>query len=201
MYKAISINYKDLEPYLGSETVDIHYNKHYKGYLNKLNDILEYLKFDYRYSVVELISHIDEFPIAYRDSILYNAGGVLNHELYFNILGFNGNMSGELYNKVVEDYVSFDNFKDEFKKQANLMVGSGYTFLVLDNNNKLLIMNMPNQDTPYSYKYKPIMNIDLWEHAYYLDYRNDRAKYIDDFFSMVDFNKVNEEYKKAVKKI
>jgi len=201
MYKAISIDYKDLEPYLSSETVDIHYNKHYKGYLNKLNSILDYLKFDYRYSVVELISHIDEFPIAYRDSILYNAGGVLNHELYFRILGFNGNMSGELYNKVVEDYGSFDNFKDEFKKQANLMVGSGYTFLVLDNNNKLLIMNMPNQDTPYSYKYKPIMNIDLWEHAYYLDYRNDRAKYIDDFFSMVDFNKVNEEYKKAVKKI
>lgn len=199
MYKAISIDYYDLSPYLGSETIDIHYNKHYKGYLDKLNSILNYLNFDYKYSVSELVNHIDEFPIEYRDSILYNAGGVLNHELYFKNLGFNSNIDGELYNKIVDDFGSFINFKNEFKRLANLLVGSGYTFLVLDND-KLKIINFSNQDTPYSYGFVPIMNIDLWEHAYYLDYRNNRSKYIDDFFSIVDFNKVNEEYKK-VKKI
>ena len=200
MYKAISIDYKDLNPYLSSETINIHYNKHYIGYLNKLNSILNYLGFDYKYSVIELINHIDEFPIEYRDSILYNAGGVLNHELYFKNLGFNNDLGGELYNKIIEDFGSYDKFNVEFKRVANLMIGSGYTFLVLDKN-KLRFINFSNQDTPYSLGFIPIMNIDLWEHAYYLDYRNNRAKYIDDFFSMIDFNKVNEEYKKTIKNI
>lgn len=195
MYKAISIDYSNLEPYLSSDTISTHYGKHYMGYLNKLNDILTYLNYDFKYTVRELVLHIDEFPIEHRDTILYNAGGVLNHELYFKTLGFNGNFSGLLYDKIVNEYGSFDTFKDKFKEQANILVGSGYTFLVVDDNDKLLIMNLPNQDTPYSYGYKPIMNIDLWEHAYYLDYKNNRAGYINDFFSMIDFSDINEEYK------
>lgn len=194
MYKMININYDNLNPYLSSLTIDIHYNKHYMGYLNNLNDILNYLNYDYSLSLEELIMHIDDFPLEYRDQILYNASGVLNHQLYFDNLGFNDSLSGFLYEKIVSQYGSFKKFKDEFKKKANLMVGSGYTFLVVKKDGDLLIMNVSNQDSPYLYGYVPIMNIDLWEHAYYLDYYNNRSKYIDDFFSMIDFNKVNEKY-------
>lgn len=201
MYKGISIDYSDFEPFLSNKAISIHYNKHYLGYLNKLNSILDYLDFDYRFSVGEIIKNIDYFPIKYRDTILYNAGGVLNHELFFSGIGSNHNLSGELYNKIISDFGSYEKFVLEFKKVANLLVGSGYTFLVLDKNDKLLIINLPNQDSPISLGYYPIMNIDLWEHSYYLDYYNDRSKYIDDFFSMIDFSKLDNEYKKAIQKI
>lgn len=201
MYKRIVLNYKDLNPYLSSKTIDIHYNKHYLNYLLKLNDVLNYLNFDYKYNISELVSHIDEFPLEYRDTILYNAGGVLNHELFFKNLSKNNNLEkNELYLKIEEDFGSFDKFVSEFKNKANLLVGSGYTFLVLNSDNKLLIINVSNQDTPYSYSYLPILNIDLWEHSYYLDYYNNRSKYIDDFFSMIDLSLANEEYKKVIKK-
>lgn len=201
MYKKIAINYKDLNPYLSSKTIDIHYNKHYLNYLLKLNDVLNYLNFDYKYNISELVLHIDEFPLEYRDTILYNAGGVLNHELFFKNLSKNNNLEkNELYLKIEEYFGSFDKFVSEFKNKANLLVGSGYTFLVLNRDNKLLIINVSNQDTPYSYSYLPILNIDLWEHSYYLDYYNNRSKYIDDFFSMIDLSLANEEYKKVIKK-
>jgi len=201
MYKGISINYSDFEPLLSSKAVSLHYNKHYLGYLNKLNSILSYLDYDYRFSVSEIIENIDYFPIKYRDSILYNAGGVVNHELFFNTFGSNHNMMGILYDKILSDFGSYDEFVNEFKRVSNLLVGSGYTFLVLDKNKKLLIINLSNQDSPLSLGFYPIMNIDLWEHSYYLDYYNDRSKYINDFFSMIDFSKLDNEYKKAIKEI
>lgn len=196
MYKAIDINYDSL-PYLSRETIDIHFNKHYKGYLNKLNDLLNYLGYDYGYSKEELVNHIDDFPIEYRDDILYNLGGVLNHELYFSNLGFDGEFSGVLFDRLVDSYGSYDKFVLEFKNKANSLVGSGYTNLVIDDG-KFSIINTSNQDTVYSFGFIPILSLDLWEHAYYLDYRNNRSKYIDDFFSMIDFSKVNRRYEEKV---
>ncbi len=201
MYKSISIDYESVNPYLSVKTIDVHFNRHYMGYLNKLNDILSYLGYDFKYSKEELVDHIDMFELPYRDSILYNLGGVLNHELYFKTLGFGGSFGGALRDKLIKQYGSIDAFKNEFKRQANLLVGSGYTFLVMDKKGDLLIINMSNQDTPYSYGYLPIFNIDLWEHAYYLDYLNDRSLYIDDFFSMIDFNFVNKNYEKVSKEV
>lgn len=201
MYKPISINYKSLEPYLGFLTIDIHYNKHYMGYLNKLNDILNYLGYDFRYSKVELFDHIDEFNILYRDNILFNLGGVLNHENYFSILKTGSKPQGVFYDALVKSYGSYDKFKNEFKNKASSLVGSGYTNLVVDSNGNFNIINTSNQDTVYSIGFTPIISFDLWEHAYYLDYKNNRGKYIDDFFSMIDFDFLNEKYKKIQDKV
>lgn len=205
MYKSVILpyNYGDLEPVLNSETINVHYNKHYLGYLEKLNKILNDINYDYRYTKEELVSHIDEIPIDVRDDVLYNLGGVLNHELYFYSMSNNKvNVPiGALRKKIIDEYGTIENFKDEFIKTANKLVGSGYTFLVLNNNLKLEIINTPNQETPYLYGLIPIMALDLWEHAYYLVYRNRRSEYIEKFFEIVDYNNINKNYEKAVKEI
>ena len=171
------------EPYITDFTMSIH-NKIYQDYIDKLGDLKDYKN---------LVKNIDEFPINERGTILFNLGGALNHELFFSILG-QGEMSELFKNKIIEDFESVDNFKEEFIKNANYVVGSGYTFLVLNNENKLEIINTSNEDTPYSYGLKPIMNLDLWEHAYFLDYQNNRQEYINNFFSIVDFSKVSKIY-------
>lgn len=202
MYEAKPLEYDNsaLEPYIDTETLYIHYNKHYLNYLNKLNALLKSVEYDNRYTKEELVNHIDEFPIDIRDDILYNLGGVLNHELYFESLGPNNNtnISGNLKEKVIKNYGSVETFLEEFKRQTKILVGSGYTFLVINKEKKLEIVNFPNQETPYSYGLIPIMTIDLWEHAYYLKYKNDRDKYIDAFFKIIDFNKVNNQYEKNI---
>lgn len=205
MYKSVILpyNYGDLEPVLNSETINVHYNKHYLGYLEKLNKILNDINYDYRYTKEELVSHIEEIPIDVRDDVLYNLGGVLNHELYFYSMSNNKvNVPiGALRKKIIDEYGTIENFKDQFIKTANKLVGSGYTFLVLNNNLKLEIINTPNQETPYLYGLIPIMALDLWEHAYYLVYRNRRGEYIEKFFEIVDYNNINKNYEKAVKEI
>lgn len=203
MYKQINLNYNydDLVPYISGETIFAHYEKHYLGYLNKTNNLLKQIDFNKNISLEELIINIDTIPLDYRSDILYNASATINHELYFN------NISPRKKNYPVmkikeainEKYGSFDKFKEEFISKANKLIGSGYTFLVIKDNNELDIINMSNQDSPLSYGFKPIMTIDLWEHAYYLDYQNKRGDYINNFFEIVDFDVVNKLYEKNTK--
>ncbi len=197
MYEAKPLNYdyNFLEPIISSRTLTIHYNNHYLNYLNKLNKLLKENNYNFRYSKEELFNHIDEFPLNVRDDILFNLGGVVNHELYFSSLGKN-EINGKLEQKIKEKYGSFDNFKEEFIKKANQLVGSGYTFLVMDKNGDLNIMNMSNQESPYIYGMIPILALDLWEHAYYLDYQSNRSLYIKNFFQIIDFEQVNNLYEK-----
>lgn len=203
MYTLDSIDYpyNALEPEISRRTVDIHHNKHHKKYLDNLNKLLNENNYDYRYTKEELVNKIDIFPIKDRGNILFNLGGVLNHDLYFDIMGPNNHeIKGKFKEKVIKEYGSYDNFKNEFIKQTKFLVGSGYTFLVLNKSDELEIINTPNQETPYSYGLIPIMNIDLWEHAYYLDYQNKRDEYINNFFSIIDFDKVNKHYEQALQK-
>jgi len=195
----IDYPYNALEPILSENTINIHHNKHHKKYLDNLNDLLNKNNYDYRYTKEELVNKIDIFPIQDRGNILFNLGGVLNHDLYFDIMGPNNHeIKGKFKDKVIKQYGSFNNFKNEFIKQTKFLVGSGYTFLVLNKENDLEIINTSNQETPYSYGLKPIMNIDLWEHAYYLDYQNNKDLYINNFFSIIDYDKVNNNYEKAL---
>ena len=197
MYNKVNLDYSSLEPYIGDETLEIHYNRLYMNYLNKLNELLGKVNYDYADTILELAQDISKVPLELRGEILYNLGGTINHALYFYGMSKEGNVvpSGELSKKINDDYGSYDKFMEEFKKMARSLKGSGYTFLVLDKNKNLKIVNMANQDTPYYYGFIPIMAIDLWEHAYYLDYKNDRNKYIDNFFKIVDYKKINELYK------
>ena len=195
MYKAkpLKFSFNALEPYLSEETVRRHYII-YTNYVKRLNDLIE----NNKYTLDETIKNIDEFPMENRDKILFLSSAILNHELYFENIGLNKSEPvGKLKQKIEQQYGSFENFKEEFKKQASYVIGSGYTFLIL-NNNDLEIINTSNQENPYSYDLIPIMNIDLWEHAYYIDYFN-RQEYIDNFFSIIDFEEVNNNYEKNIK--
>ena len=200
--KPLDYSLDALEPIISSRTIDIHHNRHHKKYLDNLNALLIKNNYDFQYTLEELVNHIDIFPIKDRGNILFNLGGVLNHNMYFDIIGPNNHIIlGTFKDKVISQYGSYNNFKEEFIKTSKLLVGSGYTFVVLNKENNLEIINTSNQDTPISYGLNPIMNIDLWEHAYYLDYQNNKDEYINNFFSIIDFDKVNNNYEKIQKNI
>ena len=194
MYQKIDLPYTTLEPYISDRTLTIHYNNHYLNYLNKLNELVDNTK----YNKIELFNNLDDYNIELRDKILFNLGGVVNHELYFNNFSLNKNNIpiGSIKEQIDKQYNNYDNFKKEFKDIALSLTGSGYTFLVINENKELQIINMPNQESPYMYGMIPIMALDLWEHAYYLDYQNNKSKYIDAFFDILDFDKINKLYEK-----
>ena len=194
-YKRITLDYKSLEPYIDDRTLDLHYNAHYRNYTDKLNKYLNDINYDYKDSPEYLAKHIDILPMENRDEILFNLGGYLNHSLYFyNLTNKKKDIPIELLNLINKFFGSFSLFKEEFIDMAIEVKGSGYTFLVMDNNNKLRIINTSNQDTPYYYGFTPIMTIDVWEHAYYLKYTYLRKKYLENVFDIIDFDKVYKLY-------
>lgn len=201
MYKlsALPFLYQDLEPFVDTHTMGLHYNKHEQTYLNNLNDILEKNNYDYRYDLTELIYHLNEFLPDDMESLIFNLGGVLNHNLYWlSINSSNYLPSGKLLDKINNQYGSYDKFFDLFKKSAINLKGSGYTFLVINSDGNLDIVNMANQDSPLLYNLIPLFNIDLWEHAYYLNYQNDKSRYIDNFKLKADFRNASFIYNSMV---
>ncbi|HCI77577.1 MAG: superoxide dismutase [Bacilli bacterium] len=194
-YKRITLDYKSLDPYIDDRTLDLHYNAHYRNYTDKLNKYLNDINYDYKDSPIYLAKHIDILPMENRDEILFNLGGYLNHSLYFyNLTNKKKDIPIELLNLINKYFGSFSLFKEEFIDMAMEVKGSGYTFLVMDKNNKLRIINTSNQDTPYYYGFTPIMTIDVWEHAYYLKYTYLRKKYLENIFDIIDFDKVYKLY-------
>lgn len=199
MYSSVELNYSSLEPFISDDTLKEHY-KIYLKYLKTLNELLSTT--DNIYSKSYLIQHIDVLPLSIRGEVLYHLSGVVNHELYFFGMSNdnnNTNINNRLVSDIVESFGSLDNFKNEFKEKALNVKGSGYTFLVIDNNKKLRIINTSNQDNPYYYGYIPIMALDVWEHAYYLDYYSNREEYVNNFFEKVDFVKLNINYENILK--
>ena len=202
MYKLPILPYlfQDLEPYVDIHTMGLHYHKHEMNYLNKLNLLLIKNNYDYKYPIEELIYHIDEFPIEDREDILYNLGGVLNHNLYFKSMSPKRVLpSDKLKDDIESKYGSVDKFLLEFKNKALELKGVGYTFLVVNDNGTLDIINLSNQDLPQLLGYIPLLNMDMWEHAYYLNYKNEKSNYIDNFFLIVDFINANSLYNSLMK--
>ena len=192
--------YQDLEPYIDTHTLGLHYNIHTKNYLNKLNQLLKENKYDYRYNINELIYHIDEFKPEIREDILYNLGGVLNHILYFSSISPNPKKPyGRLELAINKEFGSFDKFYELFKQKALGLKGSGYTFLILDYNGKLDIINLPNQQTSLLLNSIPLFTTDMWEHAYYLNYKSDKNKYLDNFKIIADFTYASKIYNSIFK--
>ncbi len=193
MYKLdkLPYNYSDLEPFIDTHTLGLHHMKHQKNYLTKLNELLLKTNYDFRYSLIELTKHIKEFPDNYQSDILYNLGGVINHNLYFNNMNPNPiKPSKNLENMINNTFGNYNTFLKEFKEKALSLKGSGYTFLVLKNK-KLEIINLKNQENPYTYNLIPLITLDLWEHAYYINYQNKKDIYIDNFFEILDFKEAN----------
>jgi len=180
----------------------IYYHKIlYKRYLDRLNALLVKNNHNFNTKKESIVNNLEIFPIEDRGNILFNLGGVLNHELYFDNIEPGKNISNnEILNKINLEYGSISEFKNIFKTTALKLVGSGYTFLVLDKNNNLKIINMTNQETPFSIGFIPLIALDLWEHAYYLQYNVNKNDYIDKFLDNLNFNNINRVYLDNIRK-
>jgi len=194
MYKAVILPYKysALEPFIDSETMNIHYNKHYLGYLKNLND--EFKKKNY--SVVpikKLISTIDNYSVAIRN----NAGGYYNHSLFWRMLKpnkmNNSNMPTGLAKKLIDrDFGNINIFKKKIEEQAKKRFGSGWVWWVMMPNGNTKIIETPYQDNPLMYfDCKILLGIDVWEHAYYLKYQADRMAYVNNIFKVINWDYIN----------
>ena len=196
-------DYKALEPYIDEETMKIHHDKHHAGYVDKLNASLEkYPEFSDS-TVDNLLKEIDKIPEEIREGIKNNGGGHANHSLFWQIMGPNGKNEpgGELLGAISKAFESFDKFKDEFSKAAAGRFGSGWAWLSVTDLGGLEVSSTQNQDTPLSDNKIPILNLDVWEHAYYLKYQNRRPEYIENWWRVVNWDKIAEKYKQALAKI
>jgi Fe-Mn family superoxide dismutase len=192
-------SYTALKKFIDSETMDVHYNKHYKGYVNKLNDALS--KKDYGdLELEQIIKSISRFNKTIRN----NAGGAFNHALFWKMLSpEKQNPSKEMMSLINKNFKTFNNFKNKFEEVAKERFGSGWVWLVLTNKNNLKILSTPNQDNPLMNVVEkggyPLLGLDLWEHAYYLKYRNKRDEYIKNFWNSINWEFVDKLYKMKLK--
>ncbi len=196
MYKLDNLEYlyQDLEPYIDTHTMGLHYNKHAKKYLDTLNKLLAENHFDFSISISELAQKMNLYPWEKKEDILFNLGGVINHNLYFHSMNKQKvESTGALRTDLIKKYGSLEAFIKEFIVVAMKMKGSGYTFLEL-NPNGLEIKNYTNQNNPLFFSCIPLFTIDLWEHAYYINYNHDKKKYLENFFEIADFNVASHIY-------
>ena len=190
--------FQDFEPYIDTHTMGLHYHKHQQTYLNNLNKLLQKNNYSYNHTEEELINHINAFPKTDQEDILFNLGGVINHNLYWKSIHptIHQKPTGNLKRQIEKQYTTYENLLSLLKENALKVKGSGYTFLVIGNNKTLEIINTKNQESPYLYGYTPILAIDLWEHAYYINYENERARYLDNLLPLLNFTHANEIYNK-----
>ncbi|MFL2629508.1 MAG: superoxide dismutase [Flavobacteriaceae bacterium] len=191
----LNYSYDSLEPHIDSKTMEIHHGKHHAGYTNNLNNAISGSELE-NHSIEEILKNLNMENPALRN----NAGGFYNHNLFWNILSPNGGgtPNGKLLNSIDQHFQSFENFKNEFSKAAATRFGSGWAWLCVHENGKLEICSTANQDNPLMPGIGcdgfPILAIDVWEHAYYLNYQNRRPDYINAFFNLINWEKVNEKY-------
>ena len=188
-------SYDALEPYISKEIMTLHHDKHYQTYVDNLNKALANYSEYQSYSLEKLLQNLDSLPKEISTAVRNNGGGVYNHKFFFEIMTPNKSQPTEELKKAIEkDFGSYDKFVEEFKKAAKDVFGSGWAWLVLDNNGKLSITTTSNQDSPISENLTPIIGIDVWEHAYYLQYKNNRASYIDNWMNVINWDKASKIY-------
>jgi Fe-Mn family superoxide dismutase len=190
-------SYDSLEPFFDSKTMEIHHTKHHQTYVDKLNGALQNHNTLSELSLDQLVSNLSEVPEQIRTAVRNHGGGHANHSFFWPILKKDVPAAGPVVDAIVQQFGSFDNFKQQFSNSAALLFGSGWTWLVPDEGG-LAIITTPNQDSPLSLGKKPILGLDVWEHAYYLKYQNRRPEYIEAFFNVINWNKVNEYYEAVV---
>ena len=195
----LAYGYDALEPHIDSLTMETHYAKHHATYTKNFNDAIEKLPDLKGKSVEEILAHLDAIPEASRAAIQNNGGGFYNHNLYFDLMSPKGGgaPTGSLAEKINADFGSLDALKAELKASGLARFGSGWAWLVITPEGKLKVLSTANQDTPMALGFdKLLIAIDVWEHAYYLRYKNLRADYVDAFFQVLDWAKVAERYEK-----
>lgn len=192
--------YGDLEPYIDSTTMRIHYTVHHAGYVKKLNKSLEAYPQYQDKEVSYLLKHINQLPKALQKSVRNNGGGHYNHTFFWSILAKSGTtkMDKTIKQRLIKDFGSVEKFKMEFEKAAGKRFGSGWVWLIKRADGSLYITSTPNQDNmlmPYNrLKGKPILALDVWEHAYYLKYQSGRGSYAKAFWNVVNWDRVHAYY-------
>lgn len=185
-------SYEALEPHIDASTMKIHHSKHHAGYTSKLNAALENYPDIKDNSIEALLDHLDEIPEDIRTAVRNNGGGYANHNLYWRIMSPDGGGepdSGELLMALDDSFGGFDTFKEKFTEAAASHFGSGWAWLVLENED-FHICTTPNQDSPLMKGNVPLLGIDVWEHAYYLKHQNKRAEYIMSWWNVVNWKEV-----------
>ena len=192
--------YDALEPHIDGRTMEIHHTKHHQGYVNNLNGALEGHSDLQALSISDLLARIDNIPESIRTVVRNNGGGHANHSLFWSIMSPNGGgrPTGALAGAIASQFGSFDEFKSAFSKAAATRFGSGWAWLTVDSNDSLNVFSTANQDSPLMTRQKPILALDVWEHAYYLHYQNRRPDYIAAFFNVIDWNAVGTRYSEIV---
>ncbi|MDE6576468.1 MAG: superoxide dismutase [Opitutales bacterium] len=204
--------YDALEPVLTAEMLELHYTKHHAGYIQKLNDLLQQTHYPAPKDINEFIATMDfsRIPLHYRDVIQFNAGGHANHCFFWDILKpcqSKVTIPPALESALNQSFQSLENFKKEFERVAAQHLGSGWAWLCVSPNKELVMMTTLNHDHPQMPQFKgtpkagmPVLTLDLWEHAYYLKYKNQKLKYFEAFWDIVDWNRVAQRYQEAIEK-
>lgn len=187
-------DYDALEPHIDARTMEIHHSKHHNGYTTKLNNAIEGTDLENK-SIEELLkNHTDN------TAVRNNGGGYWNHKLFWQVMSPNGggNPTGDLADAINNDFGSFDKFKEEFSNAAKTQFGSGWAWLCVHDGGKLSVCSTPNQDNPLMPSAgcdgTPILGIDVWEHAYYLNYQNRRPDYVSAFWNVINWDEVSKRY-------
>ena len=195
---ALPYSYDALEPHFDAQTMTIHHTKHHQTYVDKLNAALTGHPDLEKKSVEELLSNLNAVPENIRTAVRNHGGGHQNHSFWWPMLKKDVAAKGDIIQAIEGKFSSLDKFKEQFSTAATNLFGSGWAWLVVSGG-QIEIMATPNQDNPLSQGKKPVLGIDVWEHAYYLKYQNRRPDYIKAFFNVINWDKVNEYYLAAKK--
>ncbi|MGD8372070.1 MAG: superoxide dismutase [Syntrophobacterales bacterium] len=192
-------DFNALEPYIDARTMEIHHGKHHQAYIDNLNKALDKAPALQGKTLEEIVSNLTSAPEEVRTAIRNHGGGHYNHSLFWKIMTGNGGgqPSGTLLDKINAAFGSFDAFKEKFSNAAITRFGSGWGWLSVDNGGGLVVSSTANQDNPLMEGLKPILGIDVWEHAYYLLYQNRRPEYVENFWNVINWEQVGENLKAA----
>lgn len=187
-----------LEPHIDARTMGIHHGKHHNGYTTKLNAAIAGTDLEGK-SIEDILGNLDAVPENIRTAVRNNGGGYANHALFWQIMSPNGGgaPTGDLAEAIDKAFGSFDAFKEAFSTAAKTRFGSGWSWLYVDGDGNLAVTSTPNQDTPLMDGNTPILGLDVWEHAYYLNYQNRRPDYVSAFWNVVNWDAVAEKYAQA----
>ncbi len=194
----LNYSYDALEPYFDKMTMEIHHTKHHQAYITKYTAALEKYSKLLDKPVLEVLQNLDEVPEDVRTAVINNGGGYFNHSLFWEILTPNApeKPKGDLLKAIEAAYGSFDAFKEAFNNAAATRFGSGWAWLVVTPSKEVKVTSTANQDLPLDEGF-PILGLDVWEHAYYLKYQNKRPDYIQAFWNIINWDKVEENFKNA----
>jgi Fe-Mn family superoxide dismutase len=197
---ALPYPFNALEPTIDAKTMEIHHGKHHQAYITNVNNAIKDTPFD-NMPVEELVTKLDSVPENIRGVVRNNGGGHANHSLFWTVMGPNagGEPTGALADAITKDLGGFAAFKEAFVKAALGRFGSGWAWLSVDKSKKLVVESTPNQDSPLMHGNTPLLGLDVWEHAYYLNYQNRRPDYAAAFFNVVNWNAVAERFAAATK--